>query len=86
MQRSSRKRKREVKKTPSGLQPYRRTSKRIGRNDPCPCGSELKAKVCCLRRIRVLESIPPGLREKLLAQAILQPQTVKKEEAQNEDT
>ncbi|MDG1455480.1 MAG: SEC-C metal-binding domain-containing protein [Planctomycetota bacterium] len=22
---------------------------KIGRNDPCPCGSELKYKKCCLR-------------------------------------
>ncbi|HKM39052.1 MAG TPA: preprotein translocase subunit SecA [bacterium] len=28
-------------------QPYRRKGKKIGRNDPCPCGSGLKYKRCC---------------------------------------
>ncbi len=30
-------------------QPIRRTSDRVGRNDPCPCGSGKKYKNCCLR-------------------------------------
>ncbi len=29
--------------------PYRRKGKKIGRNDPCPCGSGLKYKKCCGR-------------------------------------
>ena len=29
--------------------PDRRAAPRIGRNDPCPCGSGRKYKVCCLR-------------------------------------
>ncbi len=29
--------------------PIRRTGKKIGRNDPCPCGSGLKYKKCCGR-------------------------------------
>lgn len=29
-------------------------AKKIGRNDPCPCGSGKKYKVCCLRKIRKL--------------------------------
>ncbi len=28
-------------------QPVRRDSKKVGRNDPCPCGSGLKYKKCC---------------------------------------
>lgn len=28
-------------------QPYRRQGKKIGRNDPCPCGSGKKYKKCC---------------------------------------
>lgn len=28
---------------------YRRTNKKIGRNDPCPCGSGKKYKNCCGR-------------------------------------
>ncbi len=30
-------------------QPVRRTSKKVGRNDPCPCGSGKKYKKCCGR-------------------------------------
>lgn len=28
-------------------QPYRRTAPKVGRNDPCPCGSGKKYKKCC---------------------------------------
>jgi uncharacterized protein len=34
--------------TGTGAGPARRT--RIGRNDPCPCGSGKKYKKCCLRK------------------------------------
>lgn len=30
-------------------QPYRRDGKKVGRNDPCPCGSGKKYKKCCGR-------------------------------------
>lgn len=30
--------------------PYVRNSKKIGRNDPCPCGSGKKYKHCCMRK------------------------------------
>ncbi|MBW2036915.1 MAG: preprotein translocase subunit SecA [Deltaproteobacteria bacterium] len=33
----------------SARQPVRRTKKKIGRNDPCPCGSGKKYKKCCGR-------------------------------------
>ncbi|MGA2148003.1 MAG: SEC-C metal-binding domain-containing protein [Bryobacteraceae bacterium] len=29
-------------------QPYRRSAPKIGRNEPCPCGSGRKYKRCCL--------------------------------------
>jgi methionyl aminopeptidase len=29
---------------------FRKTGVRVGRNDPCPCGSGLKYKKCCLRK------------------------------------
>ncbi len=32
------------------MEPIRRTGDRIGRNDPCPCGSGKKYKNCCMRR------------------------------------
>jgi preprotein translocase subunit SecA len=31
-------------------EPVRHTGKKVGRNDPCPCGSGKKYKVCCMRR------------------------------------
>jgi preprotein translocase subunit SecA len=31
--------------------PIRNESRRIGRNDPCPCGSGKKFKKCCGRRL-----------------------------------
>jgi preprotein translocase subunit SecA len=31
-------------------EPLRRTGKKVGRNDPCPCGSGRKYKVCCMRK------------------------------------
>ncbi len=34
----------------NGNQPARRTGKKIGRNDPCPCGSGKKYKNCCERK------------------------------------
>jgi len=35
---------------PESLEPIRRETPRVGRNDPCPCGSGKKFKKCCLRR------------------------------------
>ena len=32
---------------PHGLEPIRRESPKVGRNDPCPCGSGQKYKKCC---------------------------------------
>ena len=28
----------------------RRTTKKLGRNDPCPCGSGKKYKNCCMKK------------------------------------
>ncbi len=30
------------------MEPYMRRGPKIGRNDPCPCGSGKKYKKCCL--------------------------------------
>ncbi len=35
--------------TPAAKEPYKRKEKKIGRNDPCPCGSGKKYKHCCGR-------------------------------------
>ena len=32
---------------PKGMGPARRTGPKVGRNDPCPCGSGKKYKKCC---------------------------------------
>lgn len=32
------------------VEPLTRPGEKIGRNDPCPCGSGRKYKACCLRR------------------------------------
>jgi len=29
------------------IEPFKRTTRKIGRNEPCPCGSGLKFKKCC---------------------------------------
>lgn len=33
------------------LTPFRRESPKVGRNDPCPCGSGKKHKKCCLSAV-----------------------------------
>jgi len=33
-----------------GKEPVRRAEPKIGRNDPCPCGSGKKYKKCCMPR------------------------------------
>lgn len=30
--------------------PFRRETPKIGRNEPCPCGSQRKYKICCLNK------------------------------------
>ncbi len=35
---------------PESSQPLRRTTPKVGRNDPCPCGSGKKYKKCCLNK------------------------------------
>ena len=30
--------------------PYKRDAPKVGRNDPCPCGSGKKYKKCCLNK------------------------------------
>jgi preprotein translocase subunit SecA len=36
-------------RSPSKVQTIRRTERKVGRNEPCPCGSGKKYKVCCGR-------------------------------------
>ncbi len=35
---------------PTKVEPIRRQGEKVGRNDPCPCGSGKKFKNCCMRR------------------------------------
>jgi preprotein translocase subunit SecA len=32
------------------IEPIRNKQERVGRNDPCPCGSGKKFKNCCMRK------------------------------------
>lgn len=50
-----------IEKAPKGLpiedvpvvaKPGPRPKGKVGRNDPCPCGSGLKFKKCCLRNLK----------------------------------
>jgi uncharacterized protein YecA (UPF0149 family) len=34
------------------IKPIVRDTPRVGRNDPCPCGSGKKFKKCCLETVR----------------------------------
>jgi len=36
-------------------EPVRHTGKKVGRNDPCPCGSGKKFKSCCMRKQAVAD-------------------------------
>jgi preprotein translocase subunit SecA len=36
--------------TSEKLEPIRNRGERVGRNDPCPCGSGKKYKNCCMRK------------------------------------
>jgi hypothetical protein len=38
----------DPRNVPAPAVPARRTTPKVGRNDPCPCGSGKKYKKCCL--------------------------------------
>lgn len=38
------------KKVYSGVDPYKKPSNIVGRNEPCPCGSGKKHKKCCMNK------------------------------------
>ena len=42
------------------LQPVRREREKVGRNDPCPCGSGRKYKKCCGKQHSELAAMPPN--------------------------
>ncbi len=42
----------------------------VGRNDPCPCGSGLKHKRCCLTKVRVPASAPAEVDAAASARAV----------------
>jgi transposase-like protein len=46
----------------SAQAPYRRETPKVGRNEPCPCGSGQKYKRCCLGKPLSTEA-PSGLRD-----------------------
>ncbi|MDY0130910.1 MAG: SEC-C metal-binding domain-containing protein, partial [Methanosarcina vacuolata] len=44
-------------------------SKKIGRNDPCPCGSGKKYKHCCLGRSKVVTGNQTPIKQTPIIQA-----------------
>jgi preprotein translocase subunit SecA len=40
----------EASKGAKKAEPVRNTGRKVGRNDPCPCGSGKKFKACCMRK------------------------------------
>jgi preprotein translocase subunit SecA len=40
----------DATQTDKKQEPIRNRGQRVGRNDPCPCGSGKKFKVCCMRK------------------------------------
>ena len=42
---------------------YARAAPKIGRNDPCPCGSGKKYKKCCLLEAKPVRAAEPGAGE-----------------------
>ncbi len=49
-----------VDEEPPGLIPLRRDQERVGRNDPCPCGSGKKYKKCCIKKQNTPPKFPLG--------------------------
>ena len=45
---------------PSAIEPIRNRNERVGRNDPCPCGSGKKFKNCCMKRPGGGSNVPGG--------------------------
>ena len=41
---------RSERSTEKKREPVRNVGKKVGRNDPCPCGSGKKFKACCMRK------------------------------------
>ena len=42
------------------------------KNQPCPCGSGVKAKRCCLKQVQAIAALPEHLRQSFLVASILQ--------------
>lgn len=59
------------KKRPANVAPIR-ANQHVPRNKPCPCGSGIKAKRCCLPRIQQISALPPHIRNQIMVDAILQ--------------
>jgi len=40
----------DIQETMAHIEPFRLEKPRIGRNQPCPCGNNMKYKFCCMRK------------------------------------
>ena len=50
-------------------------NKKIGRNDPCTCGSGKKYKQCCMSKATATAGMP-GLKKKFTAKLLSQPKSI----------
>lgn len=62
----------------SGLAPTRK-SKTPGRNAKCPCGSGLKAKKCCLTKIKLYNSMNLEERKKFYTESLFMANRIKEQ-------
>ena len=67
----------------SGLTPVRK-SRAPGRNAKCPCGSGLKAKKCCLTKIKLYNSMSPEERKKFYTESLFMANRVKEQIAKQQ--
>jgi hypothetical protein len=67
----------------SGLTPTRK-SKAPGRNAKCPCGSGLKAKKCCLSKIKLFNSMSVEERKKFFTESLFMANRIKEQIAKQQ--
>jgi hypothetical protein len=59
-------------------------SRTPGRNAKCPCGSGLKAKKCCLTKIKLYNSMSPEERKKFYTESLFMANRIKEQIAKQQ--
>ena len=59
-------------------------SRTPGRNAKCPCGSGLKAKKCCLTKIKLFNSMSPEERKKFYVNSLFMANRIKEQIAKQQ--